>query len=346
MALTLTFRADPDPILGDPDDTCVGPQDFKPHFTWDGPDDWLCEEVAEIEKEELDCAAVTPCEGDTIPLPQEVTGPPDGPPPELIQAPIDMEGPLELLPDGAPQRTTWHKSQVPAWALGGNKPSREVYGYPLHLLNLYFEAPVEGEPDIILLKAGRPAFDERVCAQPNPLPGPGATATELDVWITVSVLLKGEQNINLPSVGSKQHAAQSAPQIFIFPPSLDTCACGIVPGEGIAPIRYVANPHLESLRPPSLCKEPPDEPGGVGLGPVHMAGNAGIGDIKCMVIDTHKPGGVLLDTNGTPAPTKGTASVKLAGGAVKATTTQPKALDPWAKSKAWCGLETPPLSPP
>ncbi len=83
VAPVLTFGADLDPILGDPDDTCVGPQDFESCFTWDGPDDWLCEEAAKIKEEELDCAAVTPCEGDTIPLPQEVTGPPDGPPPEL-----------------------------------------------------------------------------------------------------------------------------------------------------------------------------------------------------------------------------------------------------------------------
>jgi len=46
---------------------------------------------------------------------------------------------------------------VPAWALGGNKPSGEVHGYPLDLLDLYFEASVEGEPDIALLKARRPA---------------------------------------------------------------------------------------------------------------------------------------------------------------------------------------------
>ncbi len=183
VAPTLTFGADPDPILGDPDDTCIGPQDFELHFTWDGPDDWLCEEAAEIEEEELDCATVTPCEGDTIPLPQEVTGPPDGLPPELIQAPVNAEGPLESLPDGAPQCTTWHKSQVPAWALGGNKPSGEVYGYPLHLLDSYFKAPVEGEPDIALLKARRPAFKERMRTHaPTPCP---ARVLPLPTWTPI-----------------------------------------------------------------------------------------------------------------------------------------------------------------
>jgi hypothetical protein len=83
VAPALTPGVDPDPILGDLDELCIGPQDLEEIFTWDGPDDWLCEEAAEIEKEELDCAAVTPCEEDTIPLPQEVIGPPDGLPPEL-----------------------------------------------------------------------------------------------------------------------------------------------------------------------------------------------------------------------------------------------------------------------
>ena len=83
VAPTLTPKADLDPILGDLDELCIGPQDLAWTFTWDGPDDWLCDEVAEIKEEELDYAAVTPCEEDTIPLPQEVTGPSDGPPPEL-----------------------------------------------------------------------------------------------------------------------------------------------------------------------------------------------------------------------------------------------------------------------
>jgi hypothetical protein len=68
--------------------------------------------VAKIKEEELDCAMVTPYKKDTIPLPQDVTGHPDRPPLELIQAPINMKGPLELLPDGAPQHMTWLKSQV------------------------------------------------------------------------------------------------------------------------------------------------------------------------------------------------------------------------------------------
>jgi hypothetical protein len=110
VAPTLTFGVDPDPCISDLDEICVGPQDLEWTFTWDGLDNWLCDEAAEIEKEELDCAAVTPCGEDTIPLPQDVTGHPDGPPPELIQAPVNAEGLLESPLGGAPQRTTWHES--------------------------------------------------------------------------------------------------------------------------------------------------------------------------------------------------------------------------------------------
>ena len=61
--------------------------------------------------------------------------------------------------------------------------------------------------------------------------------------------------------------------------------------------------------------------------PTHTAGNMGVNTIECMVIKVHKPEGVLLDANGTPASTKGTASIKFAGRAMGATTAKPKALE-------------------
>jgi len=54
---------------------------------------------------------------------------------------------------------------------------------------------------------------------------------------------------------------------------------------------------------------------------------------------------VSLEVNGTPAPTKGTTSVELAGGAEGATTPKPEVLEPWAESKAWHRLEMLPLPP-
>jgi len=53
-----------------------------------------------------------------------------------------------------------------------------------------------------------------------------------------------------------------------------------------------------------------------------------------MVINPHELGGVSLDANTLPAPTEGTASIKLIGVAEKATTTEPEALEPRAESTA------------
>jgi hypothetical protein len=38
---------------------------------------------------------------------------------------------------------------------------------------------------------------------------------------------------------------------------------------------HAANPHFEVLNLPGLCEDPPDEAGGVGLGPVHACGKVG-----------------------------------------------------------------------
>jgi hypothetical protein len=336
VAPTLTFGVDLDPILGDPDEIWFGPQDLEQCFTWDGPDEWLCKETAEIE-EGLEGAVTISCEEAIFPLPQKATGPPDGPPPELIIAPVNMKGPEESLLDGAPQCVTWHESQALAWAFEGHDPSREVHGYPLHLLDPYFKAPVEGEPDIAMLKAWTPAFDECACVQPDPLPSLGAATTNLDAYTKASVLLKGEQNMKLPSVWSKQYAAQSAPQNFLLPPLSNTCMSGIAPGEPAAPC-------LEVLKLPNWNETSLEEPGGVLLRCVHVGPKA----VECAVIDACKSGGAPLDANanGMPASTEGTASIEIFGVAKKATTAEPEALELRAEGMAWHRHETPlPLLP-
>ena len=98
----LTFRADPDPMLGDPDEIGIGPQDLDLSFTWDGPDDWLSKVAGKDEDKEPVGTMTTPCKEVVIPLPQEAMEPPDGPLPELILAPVNVEGPEESLLDGAP----------------------------------------------------------------------------------------------------------------------------------------------------------------------------------------------------------------------------------------------------
>ncbi len=118
-----------------------------------------------------------------------------------------------------------------------------------------------------------------------------------------------------------------------------------MPGEGNAPVQHATKPHLEALKLPSLCEDPLDKPGGVLLGHIHTAGKVGAKAVKHISIEAHKPGGAPLDANPTPAPTKDTTSVKLIGVAKKAATTEPEVLEPRVESKAWCGLETLPLSP-
>ena len=90
---------------------------------------------------------------------------------------------------------------------------------------------------------------------------------------------------------------------------------------------------------------PPDEAGGVGLGPVHAAGKAGTKTVERAVIDAHDPGGASLDVSTTPVSTKGAASVELFGVAKNAATAEPEALEPRAEGEAWRGPETPPLPP-
>src|SRR6266851_1311835 len=239
---------------------------------------------------------------------------------------------------------TQHKCQASAWALEGKEPLGEAHRHPADLLDLRFEDPIALDPDIVIPKAQKPVFDEGAHVRPDPWPSPGANTTDLDVYQRASVLLEGEQNLFLPCVGSEQYAAQPAPQI-IFPIllSLDTHACSIVPGEGTTPVQRTTNLCLEVLKPPCLCEDPPDEAGGVGLGPVHVAGKVGTEAIEHAVVDVHESGGVSLDTDATPAPTEGTASVKLFGMAKKAATAEPEALEPRAEGEVWRGLKMLPL---
>jgi len=52
--------------------------------------------------------------------------------------------------------------------------------------------------------------------RPDPWPSPDIVFVNLDACSGSVSLLEGEQNINLPHVGSEQGAAQTAPQIFFI----------------------------------------------------------------------------------------------------------------------------------
>jgi hypothetical protein len=66
VAPVLTIGADPDPCLGDPDDL-EGNAPNELNFTWNGPEDWLMEDLSEIEGEELAGAVITTCEEEDTP---------------------------------------------------------------------------------------------------------------------------------------------------------------------------------------------------------------------------------------------------------------------------------------
>jgi hypothetical protein len=155
---------------------------------------------------------------------------------------------------------------------------------------------------------------------PDLWPSLGASTTNLDIYLRVLVLLEGEQNKILPCVGSEQHAAPYTPHAFPFLPQPNTCTHSIAPGKGDTPMQHATKLHLEALKPSSLYEDSPDKAGEVGFRPIHLARKAGVETLKCVVIEAIEPEGVLLDANTTLAPTKGTASVKLAGRAVEATT--------------------------
>jgi hypothetical protein len=196
------------------------------------------------------------------PLPEEAAEPLEEameplsrPSPEPVWASVNVEGHLELFQGKAPPCTTWHESQELVQALEGQELLREVHRYPLNLLDSYFKASVEGEPGIAMLKAQRPVFDECAHVHFDLLPSPGAATTNLDVCTKALVPLKGEQNFDLPCVGSEQYAAPCAPQSFssspspLLPPSLEIITCGIAPGKHATPIQHRV-PHLEILKLP------------------------------------------------------------------------------------------------
>jgi len=110
-----------------------------------------------------------------------------------------------------------------------------------------------------------PVLDKgaRVC--PGPWPNLGVVAIYLDTCRESASLLEGEQNIDLPRVGSERCAAQLAPQTFPFSPfPPDTLACENPPGEGAAIERHTTEDLCpKCLKLPDAQAEDQLEAGGV-----------------------------------------------------------------------------------
>jgi hypothetical protein len=132
----------------------------------------------------------------------------------------------------------------------------------------------------------------------------------------------------------------------LVPPSPETAARGIPPGEGVASEQHAVDPRLEVLKPPDSNEEPLEEPRGVclcGTEPACVASNADAGTtIERTGVGAYEPGGVPLGAIAAPAYTEGAAGIELIGVAEKAAAAEPEALEPWAKSGRPRGRETPP----
>ena len=151
--------------------------------------------------------------------PDEAGKPPDHHLPKQIQAPNKAGWPLELLPGEALQCAMGQTGLTLAHALEGQMPVGEAHGHPPDLPNLQRQGSIVWEPVFVIPKAcvrgheaWRPVLDEGAQTRPDPWPNLGIVTTNPDTCIGSVSQLEGEQNIHLLYVGSKLHAAPSAPQ--------------------------------------------------------------------------------------------------------------------------------------
>jgi len=256
--------------------------------------------------------------------------------PEQIQAPTRVGGLLELLPGEESQHAMGQRGLTSAQALEGKMPIREAYGHPPDLPDLQTQGSTAWEPVFIIPKAHvhvhkvqRPVPDEGAHMCPNLWLNLGVIIVNPDTCIRSASQLKGEQNINLPSVGSELHAAPSAPQISssslsplsLVPPPSDTLICGNQShGEGTATKRHTikGRPCPKPSKPPNPHKVM-QEAGGVLLtlgnisvlpkntNPFRLAGtaentNIETGGVERTSIDLHKSGGVSASDNPPSLP--------------------------------------------
>jgi len=263
-------------------------------------------------------ADLEPQPHDAPPLPNEAAEHPIHQPPEQIRAPTEVGGPLESLPGEASQRAMGQMVLTSAHTLEGKTPIGEAHGRPPDTPNLQWQGSTAWEPMFAIPKAcvrvhevWRPVLDEGACMRPDPWPSPGIVIINPDTCIGSALQLEGEQNIHIPSVGSKLHAAPPTPQHFSLSPSLpiplplDTLARKNAPrGEGAATKQRTIE---DRPRP-----EPPKPP-----------------DLHIEVLE--KAGGALPVASAVPALAKDTVGVGPADKAETASAAKPKALVSWAQ---------------
>jgi len=243
-------------------------------------------------------------------------------------------------------------------------PIREAHGRPPDIPNLQRQGSTTWEPVSVILKTQvhahqvqRSIFDEGTCTCPDPWPNLGAVIVNPDTYFRSALQLEGEQNINLPCVGSELHAAPPAPQNFQsllspsppIPSPSDTLVCeNPSHGEGIATEWHTTETRSpEPLKLPGMHGGDLQETGGVpsvlgnspafpeNIDPFGLAGadkKVDARGVEPLHIDAHKQGGAPLLVVGTaPALAKDTVGIGPADKAETASTAKPKALVSWAQ---------------
>jgi len=108
-------------------------------------------------------------------------------------------------------------SQKPVQHLEAKMPTGEAHGRPPDSVvpqtrgSIIWEQSVNWKAHIRATQEQRPVPDEGACVHRV-----GVTTIDLDACPGSTLLLEGEQNINLPSTESEQHAALSIPTSFHF----------------------------------------------------------------------------------------------------------------------------------
>ena len=173
---------------------------------------------------------------------------------------------MKLLLGEALQRATGQIGLSSARAHEGKTPIGEAHGRPPDLPDPQRQGSIVREPMFAAPKAHvrahqarRAVLDEGARTRPGPWPNVGIVIVDPDTCIGPALQLEGEQNINLPPVGSELHAATPTPRHVSLSPSppvllpLDTLARENSPrGEDAATERRAIEdrPRPEPPKPP------------------------------------------------------------------------------------------------
>jgi hypothetical protein len=156
--------------------------------------------------------------------PGEATDHPNHKSPKPIRAPAYMGELSESLQGKPTRRAMCQSSWASAHAPKSQTPCGEAHPHSPDPPDPKLQSSIVVEQAIVVPKAKgrahqaqRPVFNESAPVCLDPWPSLGIVETDPDVYTRLSVLLEGEQNFILLSVGCEQHTYPLSPQsTFIF----------------------------------------------------------------------------------------------------------------------------------